>query len=302
MLPLVTIVTPSFDAGPFLRAAIESVLCQDYPNIEYRVMDGGSTDGTLEILREYEGRLFCLSRPDLGASNAIQQGFIGSRGSILGWLSADDVYAPDAVSLAVREIRDHPDSIAVYGDAAWIDESGGELGRYPTKRFDPALFAKECYICQPACFFRRDSWEQVGGLDQSLRTAYDYDLWIRLSRLGPFRHIERVLAYSRMHGSNKTLSQRKLVFEEAMEVLRRHFGYVPMQWVLGYMAYLEDGRDQFHQFLRPTAGVFLRSLTKGLSLNPENRTRFLRDWLSTMRPDRVLRFLKAYLAANRIRP
>src|SRR5437899_1906048 len=126
--PLVSIVTPSFNTARFIERTIESVLSQDYPRIEYIVMDGGSTDGTLDILQRYRGRLQYVSAPDGGAVDAINRGFARSGGSILAWLNADDEYLPGAVRQGVRALAEHPGAAVVYGDGAWVDEEGREIG------------------------------------------------------------------------------------------------------------------------------------------------------------------------------
>src|SRR4051794_35635564 len=119
--PLVSIVTPCLNSAPYIERTIESVLAQDYPRIEYTVMDGGSTDGTLAVLERYGGRLRHVSAPDGGAADAINKGLARSQGSIVAWLNADDEYLPGAVSLAVRELLGRPDAAVVYGEGVWID-------------------------------------------------------------------------------------------------------------------------------------------------------------------------------------
>lgn len=244
-------------------------------------MDGGSTDNTQEILENYDGKLKWTSDRDSGAADAIQRGFLKSSGSILAWLSADDLYAPHAVSAAVEVLAADNKCVAVYGEGIWIDENGRTVGAYPTRSFDRELFGKECYICQPTVFFRRSAWDRIGGLDVGLHTAYDYDLWIRLSRLGHFLHVDGTLACSRMHRDNKTLSNRKIVFEEGQQLLYKHFHYVPVQWVVGNLAYLCDGRDQYFDPIRITPTTYLRTLSSGLKLNRAHPARFVLEWFTT---------------------
>ncbi len=209
-------------------------------------MDGGSTDGTVAILERYRDRLSWSSGPDGGAAAAINNGFARTTGSIVAWLNADDAYEPGAISAAVAGLAVAPEAAAIYGEGVWIDERDEPLGPYPTVMpFDSSSLARECVLCQPAVFMRREALEAVGGLDPSLHYAFDYELWIRLSRVGPFATIPVRLARSRMHGENKTLGARKQVFQENIRVLRRHYGYVPVNWVYGYLSFLRDGRDQF---------------------------------------------------------
>src|ERR1700736_4205929 len=121
--PLVSIVTPCLNAVRFIARTVESVLEQDYPNVEYIVMDGGSTDGTLAILERYRDRLHCVSGRDGGVADAVNRGFLSSRGSIFAWLSADDTYLPGAISAVVRRFVSSPDLDVVYGEGLWIDEN-----------------------------------------------------------------------------------------------------------------------------------------------------------------------------------
>lgn len=207
-LPLVTLVTPSYNAAPYLRAAIDSVLSQDYPHIEYLVMDGGSTDGTLALLEEYGSKIRWISEKDNGQADAIVRGFQQTTGAILGWLNADDVLKPGAVSKAVATFLAHPGSVLIYGNADFIDADGQILA--PCSVVEPfdrrRLLYYGDYIIQPAAFFSRSSYEAVGGLDSSLNWAMDWDLWIRLALTHDFVYVEDVLASYRWLGSNKTAS------------------------------------------------------------------------------------------------
>ena len=133
-------------------------------------------------------------------------------------------------------LAEDPTAAAVYGEGYWIGEDGRTLGRYPTVApYSPAAFRRECPICQPSCFMRREALEAVGGLDAALQSAFDYDLWIRLSRRSHFRAIPQYLAQSRMHSRNKSLGEKQRMFEECIQLLRRHYGYVPVPWIYGYV-------------------------------------------------------------------
>ncbi len=162
---LVSIVTPSLNMAAYIEETIDSVLAQDYPSIEYIVMDAGSTDGTPSILRKYEGRLQYFSQPDGGTADAINQGFARCGGSILAFLNADDTYLPGAISTAVSTLSANPDIAMVYGEGNWVNERGEIIGRYPTLPFDSKRLEQECFICQPASFFRREAFEAIGGMD-----------------------------------------------------------------------------------------------------------------------------------------
>ncbi len=292
--PLVTIATACLNAERFIEQTILSVLEQDYPRLEYIVMDGGSTDGTVGILKKYEAKLRWRSGPDKGAADAINKGFALGSGAIFGFLNADDLYVPGAVSAAVRRLREHPEDAAVYGDAWWIDQAGGRIGCYPVRDFDPAALERECFICQPASFFKRSAFENVGGLDPGLQLAFDYDFWLRLARTHRLRRIPDTLAESRMHRANKTLGQRKAVFRETFKVLKRNCRYVPFPWIYSYLCYRADARDQFFEPLQPSILRYAESLPAGLWLNPGAMGAYVKEWSSVISWGALRRRLGAF--------
>ena len=278
--PLVSVITPCLNAEKFLDETIRSVLGQDYPRLEYLVMDGGSTDGTLEILRKYEGRLRFVSSRDSGIADAINKGFGLTTGAIVAWLNADDLYVPGAIGQAVRALKENPSAAAAYGEGHWIDAGGEEIGRYPTSpACDFTALGRECCICQPACFMRREAVEAVGRLDISLRVSFDYDLWIRLAKAYPLTYVPELWAKSRMHRENKTLAQRQDVFGESIGLLTRYYGYVPVPWVYGQLCYQRDGRDQFFEPLRHSVLQYLKALPAGLRQNSGKKGQYLLQWL-----------------------
>ncbi len=302
MQPLVSIVTPSFNMAGWLVQTIESVLSQDYPRIEYIVMDGGSTDGTLAILQRYRDRLQHVSAPDGGAADAINRGFAMSHGSIVAWLSADDIYLPGAARSAVDALASAPDAVAVYGQGNWTDEQGNALGRYPTLQpFDPAMLARRCFICQPACFIRRAALDSAGRLDSSLQSAFDYDLWIRLSRHGRFASVPEYVATSRMHRGNKSLGQRSLMFREGMLVLERHYGYVPPDWIWAALQYARDGKDQFFEPSRLSTSVYLMSLPVGSLRNYRHMWKYWREWGAPGLPGKLASAASRLFSVSRAR-
>jgi len=229
-LPLVSIITPSLNQGRFIRDTIESVLSQDYPRLEHIVMDGGSDDDTLDILRSYGSRVVWRSAPDQGQADAVNLGFRLAKGEILGWLNSDDTYHPGAVKAAVGHLAANPDTAVVYGDAYYIDENNAVIGTYPTEDFDLDRLSGSCVICQPTAFVRRDALLAVGMLDPALRYCMDYDLWIRLGRRFRIGRLHRFLANSRVHPETKSWSQREEMFREIYAVAERSFGRVSPQW------------------------------------------------------------------------
>jgi glycosyltransferase involved in cell wall biosynthesis len=280
--PLVSIVTPCLNAGRYIEATIQSVLQQDYPRIEYLVMDGGSTDNTVEILKRHERQLRWVSEKDRGTADAINKGFECCEGELFTYLNGDDLLLPGAVSAAVSALQSQRGASGVYGGAWWIDESGGRIRPYPVKGFDTKLLESECFICQPASFVRSEAFRNLGGLDPMLELAFDYEFWMRFSRLYTLKKIDQPLAYSRMHAANKSLGRKKEVFEETFRVLHQHYGYVPFSWVYSYLCFLADGRDQFYEPIKPSLARYAASLPRGLALNRRAMARYLAEWSGAM--------------------
>lgn len=236
--PKVSIITPSFNQGEYIADTIESVLNQTYDNIEYIVMDGGSTDETVEILQSYGDRIKWVSEKDGGQADAVNKGIRVATGEIIGWLNSDDTYYPDAVEKAVAALLSHPGVDMVYGEGDYIDRNGRVTGRYDTKLFDHAELANECVICQPTAFFTKEIVEKVGLLNADLQLCMDYELWMRIGREGTVMYMPERMATSRMYEENKTLSRRDEVYKECCAQLKKHYGYVPHSWIYGYADHL----------------------------------------------------------------
>ena len=224
--PLVTIVTPSFNQGEFIADAIESVLGQDYPAIEYIVVDGGSTDTTLDVLRGYGDRVRWTSGPDGGQSDAIHSGFLAGSGEFLAWLNSDDRYVAGAISAAVAELAADPTAGLVYGQGEFIDRDG--TGARPCEHIEPwnleRLVGTTNFLLQPATLFRRESYLAIGGLDTTLEYIMDYDLWIRLGTRYPVRFLPRVLAQARVYDETKTVTGGLPRLDEMERMIRRNGG------------------------------------------------------------------------------
>ena len=234
-LPLVSIVTPSFNQARFLRRTIDSVLGQDYPHIEYVVIDGGSTDGSVDVLRGYGDRCRWVSEPDDGQSDAINKGFARCCGTIRGYLNSDDVLWPGAVRTAVEHFRRHPSWDLLYGNAYHIDAGDHILERYPTARYDLGRLLQNCFICQPAAFWRSGIAERVGPFDAAMHYAMDLDYWLRIDRAGGrIVHVPEVLACSRVHPATKTQSAREPVYREILQTCMRHAGQAGFSQYLAY--------------------------------------------------------------------
>ncbi len=222
--PTVSVVVPSYQQARFLRVAIDSVLSQDYEPIEVLVMDGGSTDGSVEILRSYGDRIWFCSAPDGGQSAAINAGFRRSRGDIVAWLNSDDFYYPGAVRTAVEMLCAEPDAAAVYGDGDLVDENGAVIRRFPeTVPFELWRLCNVAdYILQPTVFCRREPLFAGGLLDESLHWGLDWDLWMRLGAHARLLYTPTVLAASRIYGETKTATGGWKRLRELWRILRRY--------------------------------------------------------------------------------
>ena len=265
-LPAVSVVTPSYNQGQFIRDTVESVLNQDYPRIEYIVADGGSTDTTLEVLRSYGERIRWVSERDKGQADAVNKGFQMAHGEILGWLNSDDTYEPGAISEAVEQFLLDPQVAMVYGQANYLDRTGAFIGRYPSEPFRWERLGEFCFLCQPSVFLRAWAVKQVGPLDIELRTCMDLDYWLRLGqRYAPSQIVflpYTTLANSRLYQETKTLGQRDTVYHEVARTVAKYFGKVAPSWTHGYVqeVVLKTRLKRFESLPKPIfvfAGCFL---------------------------------------------
>jgi glycosyltransferase involved in cell wall biosynthesis len=227
-LPLISLVTCSFQQARYLGQALVSVLGQHYPALEYLVIDGGSTDGSVDIIRRHESRLaYWVSEPDRGQTDALIKGFSRARGEILGWLCSDDVLLPGALHTVARYFSAHPQVMAAYGDALWIDAEGRFLRAKREMAFNRFVFLHDHnYVPQPSMFWRRRLYEEVEGLDPAFDLAMDADLWERFSARTRIAHIPRYLSCMRFYPEQKTRSRRTQGHREDRVIRARRLGGV----------------------------------------------------------------------------
>lgn len=220
MKPLVSVITPSYNQAKYLEATIKSVLQQDYPSLEYIVIDGASNDGSQEIIKAYENQLaWWISEPDQGQADAINKGFQKANGDIIAWLNSDDLYLPNAISAAVEVLLNNPDAGVVYGNAVSADGEGKLLNELRFKSWDVEDFLQFNMICQPAVFMRRLAVERVGYLDASYHFFLDHQLWIRLARETRFIHKPEFWAVSRYHEEAKNVTLASQCGAEVYRIL-----------------------------------------------------------------------------------
>ena len=253
-LPLVSVVTPSYNQGRFIAATIESVLTQDYPRIEYIIVDGASTDDTAEIAARYAGRLTFISEPDRGQSEAINKGFKLARGEIVAWLNSDDIFLPGAVRAAVDALRARPDAGAVYGEGYQIDEGGAVISRFAvTQQFNLwKLLNLSDFILQQTVFFRRSVFDVVGWVDEALYYGMDWDILMRIGLHYPIVYVPEYMGAIREYASAKSFAGGAKRVRELTRILRRRTGkrFPPGMWVYGLPTYEKIVNARIARWLR----------------------------------------------------
>jgi len=222
--PKISIVTPSYNQGQFLEKTILSVLSQQYPNLEYFIMDGGSSDNSVEIIKRYADKLaYWQSKPDCGQADAIAQGFAMSTGDVLGWLNSDDLLLPGALLVAGKTFSNVQRCITVTGRCVRIDENGYPFAvSVPRKKNWHSMLIWEHGLSQPATFWRRDAYEEVGGIDVAMKYSFDYDLFVRLRKSGNIKILPNYLAAFRVHPLSKTSTLLLTALAEHKIIVKRY--------------------------------------------------------------------------------
>jgi glycosyltransferase involved in cell wall biosynthesis len=223
-----SIITPSYNQAEFIEQTIRSVLDQGHPDLEYLVMDGGSKDGTVEILRKYGDRLKWVSEKDGGQAAALNTGFRRTTGEIIGWINSDDAYAPGAFAAVSGYFEAHPEVDWLYGRCPIIDRQGGvhkgwvtQYKEFWMRRYSYKRLLIENFLSQPAIFFRRRLLDKVGLLDEDYHCAMDYHLWVRMGAVAEPAFLDRELAYFRSYGINKMSAQYRRSFAEELDAAKR---------------------------------------------------------------------------------
>jgi glycosyltransferase involved in cell wall biosynthesis len=264
--PLVSIVVPSYNQGRFLEETLNSILGQDYPSLEVLVVDGDSSDDSVEILRRHDGRIaWWTSEPDEGQAAALNKGFARARGDVLGWVSSDDTLLPGAVSRVVEELERDPELLLVYGEALFVDAEGLELFPLPARPFDLATMVARCsnHVVQPGSLFRRRAYELAGPLNERGYYLFDFEFVLRLGSLGKVKPIPDRLATYRAHPDSKSVGAP---LAKARDFLRIADEFLPGSDLPGAeagraSAYLTAGELFYEALALPEAR---RALLRGL--------------------------------------
>ncbi|HVF25656.1 MAG TPA: glycosyltransferase family 2 protein [Anaerolineales bacterium] len=219
-MQLVSIVTPSYNQARYLETTIQSVLAQDYARIEYIVVDGGSTDGSVELIKNHQSRLaYWVSEKDNGQAEAINKGLARASGEILAWLNSDDYYLLNAISAAVKIFEENPDVAMLYGEMLAVDEHGQTINLLKYKQLNLEDLLCFQIIGQPAVFFRRAAYEKTGGLDPTFHFLLDHHFWIRLAQQGRILHVPQTWAAARYHAEAKNRAKAAEFGREAFRIL-----------------------------------------------------------------------------------
>lgn len=229
--PSIAIVTPSFNHARYLRATIDSVLNQNFPNLFYHVQDGNSTDDTVKALQEYGDKISWRSKPDKGQSDAINRGFTGLDCDIMAYLNSDDMLLPGTLAYVTNFFKARPDVDVVYGNRIFIDRDGLEIGRAVLPAHSEKALLYAGYIPQETMFWRRRVWDTIGPMDLNFHYALDWDFMLRAQVAGfKFARAPRFLACFRVHDQQKTTRNYDVGRSETTALRRKYLGYMPSQW------------------------------------------------------------------------
>jgi len=263
-LPRVSIVVPSFNQGRFIGATLQSIIDQQYPNLELIVVDGGSTDNSLSVIKQYEAHLtWWVSEPDSGQTAAINKGFLRSTGEIMAWINSDDLVASGGLFRVADYFVQHPDTQAVYGDRILINEEGLEIGRWILPYHSSGVLPWNDFVPQETLYWTRKAWDLIGGrLDENFHFAMDWDFLLRLSaKQINIQHLPAFLGLFRVHHQQKTTSQMSSIGQQEIRIIRRReLGFHPTRWqlILNTAPFLLAAK--FHE------------LSFKLGLNPNSKT------------------------------
>lgn len=231
-LPKITIVTPSYNQGQFIERTINSVLDQKYPNLEYIIMDGGSTDNSIEVIKKYHKHLIWKSEKDAGQADAINKGLRMATGDVMAYLNSDDTYMPKVLHKVGKYFSEKNTVNFLYGKGRLIDVDDQEIGFYNDSQTDSKKLFTQCAISQPTAFWRRKVMDEVGFFDPSFQYTMDYEYWMRVAKQFELHYLEDlVIANTRIHADAKTSSQTHKLHLDAVRASLLHYGKVHYDWI-----------------------------------------------------------------------
>ena len=243
---MISIIMPSFNQATFIERAIDSIIKQKNCEFELIIYDGGSTDGTLDILQglsEQSRVIQWFTEADSGPAEALNKCLLRSRGTIIGWLNSDDCYCPNSFKEVLQYFSNNPSMIMVYGTGQFIDSHGSTLLEYPTQKPEVGIqgFKAGCFICQPTVFFKRSMYAILGPLNENYKASFDYEFWLRAFSNFPNRigFIDKTIAQSRLHNQTITHLQRKTIALEGARLSTQYFNDTPLHWLLTYIEEVE---------------------------------------------------------------
>lgn len=233
--PKVGVIIPSYNQGKYIEQALQSILSNKrHANISIAVMDGGSQDETLSVIKRYENEIdvWC-SEPDGGQAAAINKGIRALPDcKYYLWLNSDDVYESESAIKQIVEYAEQGQYQVCYGLSHFIDETGQNIGEYPVEAFDRPALGNRCYLSQPSVMFSRKAYEEIGPLNEQLKMCLDYEYWIRLAQQYEFGFLKEYIGATRMYGETKTATMQQRHLDEAITILMKYYGRVPMHWVV----------------------------------------------------------------------
>lgn len=239
-LPSFSVIMPSYNQAGYLKEALDSILSQEYPQCEIIVMDGGSTDGSVELLRSYSNRIRWVSERDKGQSDALNKGFAKATGEIIGWLNSDDRFEPGALQAAGRFFAEHPETLWAFGHCKVMDEKGREIYRgisafkgHKLRHYSYSAHLEGNFVSQMGVFFRRKVLDEIGGINENLYYAMDYDFWLRIGKRYPPGILAGTFGAFRVYQTSKSMSNFKQRFKEDFAIARKHAQGCPRAgWIL----------------------------------------------------------------------
>jgi glycosyltransferase involved in cell wall biosynthesis len=274
--PMISIVTPSLNMSETLEETIRSVLLQGYPNLEYIIKDGGSTDGSVEIIKKYEPWLFYWeSEEDTGPSQAVNKGFSRCSGMIGGWINADDLYLPGAFKhVAIEFTNSQPQPDIASGQTRITDKDLNLKKIYEAKDYSIEKLIDHCIIPQASTFFLIDLYRKLGGLDESYKNAFDYEFWLRASKIGVFKFVPEEWAVWRIYEGIKSVKFKKKSLRESIRAVFKHYHKVPVIMLRRYISYIPPEMQENDKKLKK----YLVYRIKGIMLKISVSYLRLRGW------------------------